>query len=115
MSKPPVRQDALATAPQPISAEVQAQIAVRGKRRAEERKKERPKGTFDLPLPILAAVADIAERESCAQSDIVALALAYFVADYRAGKVNLAGQRQRARSLRYEWKLTLPAEFGENA
>lgn len=111
MSKPPlIRQDPLAGAPAPISAEVQAQIEARQRRRAEERKKRRPKGTYDLPLTLLEAVEEVAAAESIARSDVVALALSRFIADYRAGKIELEPLKVRARSLRHEWKIVLPGE-----
>lgn len=111
MSKLPVRQDPLAGAPSPIDPEVQAQIAARKRRRSEERKQRRPKGTYDLPLPLIKAVEEVATAESIARSDVVALALVRFLADYRAGALNLAELKRRARSLRYDWKIILPPEF----
>lgn len=111
MSKPPVRQDPLAGAPAPIAAEVQAQIDARKRRRGEERKQRRPKGTYDLPLPLIEAVEEVATAESIARSDVVALALARFLADYRAGALDLADLKRPARSLRYDWKIALPTEF----
>ena len=111
MSKPPVRQDPLAGAPAPIAAEVQAQIDARKHRRGEERKQRRPKGTYDLPLALIEAVDQVATAESIARSDVVALALARFIADYRAGALDLAALKRPARSLRYDWKVLLPPEF----
>lgn len=112
MSKaPPVRQDPLAGAPAPIGAEVQAQIAARTRRRGEEHRQRRPKGTYDLPLPLLEAVDQVAAAESIARSDVVGLALARFLADYRAGAIDLAELKRPARSLRYDYKIILPTEF----
>ncbi len=112
MSKaPPVRQDPLAGAPAPIAAEVQAQIDARKQRRGEERKQRRPKGTYDLPLALLEAVEKLAAAESIARSDVVALALARLLTDYRAGAIDLANLKRPARSLRYDWKVILPPEF----
>jgi hypothetical protein len=112
MSKaPPVRQDPLAGAPAPIAAEVQAQIDARKHRRGEERRQRRPKATYDLSLPIQEAIEEISAAESIARSDVVALAMVRLVADYRAGALDLSAQKERARSLRYDWKLILPPEF----
>ena len=112
MSKPPpVRQDPLQGAPAPIAAEVQAQITARQKRRGEEHQHQRPKATYDLPLTILAAIEQVVRAESIARSDVVALALVRFLADYQAGKVDLTALKRPARSLRYAWKIKLPAEF----
>ncbi len=111
MSKPPVRQDPLAGAPAPIAAEVQAQIEARTKRRTEERKHQRPKATYDLPLPLQAGIEAIVAAESIARSDVVALAVARLLTDYHAGRLDLDGMKQPARSLRYAWKIKLPPEF----
>jgi hypothetical protein len=112
MSKPPpVRQDPLAGAPAPIAAEVQAQIDARQHRRSEEHKRRRPKATYDLSLPIQEGIEEIVAAESISRSDVVALALVRFLADYRAGRMDLGPQKVRARSLRYEWKIQLPPEF----
>lgn len=111
MSKPPVRQDPLAGAPAPIAAEVQAQIDARKHRRGEERKQRRPKGTYDLPLALIDAVDQVATAESIARSDVVALALARLLTDYRAGAIDLADLKRPARSLRYDYKIILPTEF----
>lgn len=111
MSKPPVRQDPLEGAPAPIAPEVQAQIDARQRRRAEERKKQRPKATYDLPLPILDGIEEIVAAESISRSDVVALALVRLLADYRAGRVDLESLKTPARSLRYRNKVQLPREF----
>lgn len=112
MSKaPPVRQDPLAGAPTPIAAEVQAQIDARTRRRAEERKRQRPKATYDLSPALQEGIEEVVAAESISRSDVVALALVRFLADYRAGRVNLTAQKVRARSLRYEWKIQLPPDF----
>jgi len=108
MSKPPIRQDVLQPMP-----EVRAQIEARQKRRTQERRKARPKGTYDLPARLMAAVDEIGDRESIAKSDVVALALTHFVEAYRAGQVDLEPLKERARSLRVEWKLKLPADWAE--
>ena len=111
MSKPPVRQDPLQGAPAPIAAEVQAQIDARHKRRGEERKHQRPKATYDLPLPILEGIEKVVSAESIARSDVVALALVRFLTDYQAGKIEMTDMKRSARSLRYTWKIQLPPEF----
>lgn len=112
MSKPPpVRQDPLQGAPAPIATEVQAQIDARMHRRSEERKRQRPKATYDLPLPILAGIEEIVEAESISRSDVVALALVRLIADYRAQRIDLEALKAPARSLRYKSKVQLPREF----
>lgn len=112
MSKPPpIRQDPTLGAPAPIAAEVQAQIDARQQRRREEHRRQRPKATYDLPLAIQAGIEQVVERESIARSDVVALALVRFLADYRAGEIEMSEHKVPARSLRYRYKVELPPEF----
>jgi len=113
MSKPPVKErqeDFAAGTSAPTAEEIQAQTEARKKREAEERKRQRPKATYDLPLKMIAAVEAIANTESVARSDIVELALREFIQRYRAGAVDLRPYKTRAKSLRVLWKLELPEE-----
>lgn len=111
MSKPPpIRQDPTLGAPAPIAAEVQAQIDARTRRRGEERRRQRPKATYDLPAAILDGIEEVVSAESIARSDVVALALVRFLSDYRAG-LDITAMKKPARSLRYTYKVALPTEF----
>ena len=110
MPRPPIRQDAFGSSvPSNILPEVAAQLDARQKRRAAERKRARPKATYDLPARVLAAVDEVADQESVAKSDIVALAIVRFVQAYREGGVEL--DKVQARSLRYSWKVQLPEDW----
>jgi len=112
MSKPPVRQEAIqAGVEKTIMPEVEAQTEARAKREAEERRRQRPKATYDLPLWLTEAVTAIASTESVARSDIAELALREFVHRYKAGGVNLEPYKQPAKSLRVIYKLALPDEL----
>jgi len=96
---------------QDIDAELEAQLQVRERRKARARKAKRPKATYDLTVALIEAVQDVAKREDVAQSDIVAWALADFLDRYRAGQINLSGQKKDARSLRVAHKLEIPAKW----
>lgn len=118
-SKPPVkRRDPMApesTGVGDVSAEIRAQLATHEERKAEAKRKaereKRPRMTYDLPAKVIQAIKEIADQEDVAQSDLVALALIDLVDDYRAGRVTLAGLKDKARSLRFGYHLTLPAEW----
>ena len=90
MPKPPIRQNALrSSTTADIIPEVEAQLQARKKRRTAERKKARPKATYDLPPKLLDAIDDISNEESIAKSDIVTLAIIRFLDDYKEGVVEI--------------------------
>ena len=118
-NKPPVkRRDPMApesTGVGDVSEAIKAQLATHEERKAEARRKaareRRPRMTYDLPGKVIEAVKAIGEQEDVAQSDLVALALVDFIEDYRAGRVKLEGLKDKARSLRFGYHLTLPSEW----
>lgn len=87
--------------------ELQAQLQAH-KRRTSKR---RPRASYDLPAAMITAVQDVAGREQVAQSDIVAYALAEWLARYQAGQVDLTDSKHTSRSPRYPWTLDLPGEW----
>jgi hypothetical protein len=118
--KPPVkRKDPFADtgAGDPLP-EVAAQLEARQRRRQDlarqdqktarqAARRRRPNLTADVPLSLLEAFDDLAERESVCKSDLVVLALARLFADLDAGDLDLQGLKLQARSLRYDYKLDI--------
>ena len=67
----------------------------------------RSKATWDIPRQILDALAAIATAESVSKSNLVAEFLARAVNAYHKGKIELSGQKQPGRSLRWDWELVI--------
>jgi hypothetical protein len=111
--KPPIRrQDPLKSAGvDSIEPELEAQLGARERRRAQMRKAQRPKATYDLPTKLIERVKEVAEKEDVAQSDIVAWALGEFLERHAAGEVDLVAHKEYTRSLRVMYKLQLPAKW----
>lgn len=103
------RSNPLAMAPAAIDSELRAQLDARAERRRAANKARRPKATYDLPPAVQDRVDAMAEAESVSRSDIVALAILRLAADYREGQVDLGALKRPARSLKFAWKLELPA------
>lgn len=110
MSTVPTRQDPLGLGPAPIADELRAQLDARADRRRAANRAKRPKATYDLSEAVQARVNRIAARESIAACDVVALAIVRFAAAYEAGAVDLAPLKRAARSLKFAYRLELPAE-----
>lgn len=109
---PPVRRDPFASSgTEDLDPELQAQLTVRERRKAAQRKAERPKATYDLPLALLDAVESAAAEEDISKSDIVAWALVEFLERRARGEVDLEPHKRPARSLRVECKLELPEKW----
>lgn len=115
MPKPPVkRRDPFSpevSGVRPAEDELKAQLEIRERRQAKNRRAKRPKQTYDLPLSLIEAVQAIADEEGVSQSDIAAWALADFVEQYRANQIDLREHMMPAKSLRFTWKLVLPAKW----
>lgn len=94
--------------PADIDDELRAQVEHRERRRREEKRKERPRQTYDLPQELIDAITAISEQESVSRSDLATWALAEFVIKYRAGDIDLEPHREFSKSLRYNWTLELP-------
>ena len=110
MAKPkPERLDPLAMS----GAGDAAQRELRAQLQAHKRRttKKRPRASYDLPAAMIAAVQDVAGREGVAQSDVVAYALADWLARYEAGEIDLAEHKSPSRSPRYELSLDLPGDW----
>ncbi len=88
--------------------EVRAQLVARSQARRKARRGKRPRMTYDLPARMIEMVKAVADKEQCAQSDLVALALADWLADYEAGQVDLEPLKVNAKSLRFVYHLELP-------
>lgn len=69
--------------------------------------KARSKATFDLPAELIAAIAAIAAAEGVSKSDLVAEFLTRAANAHQKGAIDLTGQKQPARSVRWDWKLLL--------
>jgi hypothetical protein len=72
----------------------------------------RAKATYDLSLDRQALVREMAEAENVAQSDIIEAAIVLLHNARQAGLVDLHDLKRPARSLKADWKLEIPDEFG---
>ena len=79
----------------------QAKITARREQRA----------TYDLPPSLRQIIKNLAEEEKLPASQLVTLALANFVQDYRSGKIDIGPYKQPSRSPRYDWNLIFPANL----
>jgi ribosome-binding protein aMBF1 (putative translation factor) len=77
------------------------------KRRKAKADARRSKATYDLPPELIAAIGEIAEAEGLSRSDVAAELLIRAINYYRAGNLVLDNEKQSARSLRWDWKITL--------
>jgi hypothetical protein len=92
-------------------ARAAAEAAERRKRERSAKRSEKRKGrrgSFDLPGEIVKALQFVSAAEDVPQSGLVALALADWLEDYRAGLVNLEPLKRPTRSLRTLYTLELP-------
>lgn len=67
--------------------------------------------TYDLPPLLRQRIEELAKKERIPASQVVALALARFLQDLAAGRVEISPYKQPSRSPRYDWNLVLPDEL----
>ncbi len=66
------------------------------------------RATYDLPPVLREDLRDLGEGLGIPASQLAALALARFLAEYREGSINLDEYKQPSRSPRYDWNLVFP-------
>jgi hypothetical protein len=71
----------------------------------------RSKATYNVTRPRQDLVREMAGAEDVSQSDIVEAAIVAFYNAWAGGKVDLAGLKKPARSLKATWKIAVPDEF----
>lgn len=98
-----------------IDPELGEQLKDHRQRKAEAERRARriarPKATFDLSTAMIERVKEVAKTEDVSQSDIAALALARFFAEYERGAVDLESMKMPARSLKFAFRLDLPGNW----
>ena len=75
--------------------------------KARAKAASRPRITLDIPEPLQARLADLAESYSCPISQVAARLIQSGLADLDAGHVRLDDNRKPSRSPRYLWTLEL--------
>jgi len=89
--------------------QVQAKAEARkAKDRARNAKRKGKRASFDLPEELIKALQYVGRLEDVVQSDLVALALADWLEDYKAGRVKLDPMKRPARSLHVTYGLDIP-------
>jgi hypothetical protein len=89
------------------------------RREREKKTRERAKiqarrdqrATYDLPPAVRARIMELSEELRLPASQLVTLALARFLKEYEAGKIDLAPYKQSSASPRYDWNLVLPEDL----
>ena len=89
------------------------------RRQREKKARERAKiearrdqrATYDLPPQVRAKIKDLAEELRLPASQLVALALARFLKEYEAERIDLAPMKHPSNSPRYDWNLVLPEDL----
>jgi hypothetical protein len=68
---------------------------------------------YDIPPELRQYIKELAEKERIPASQIAALALLRFAADWQKGSVDLSQYKSPSRSPKFDWNLALdPSEFG---
>lgn len=67
--------------------------------------------TFDLPPSLRSEIMAFAKELEIPASRIAGLAIALFIREYRAGRIDLAEYKIPARSPNYTWLLEIPEEL----
>jgi hypothetical protein len=95
-------------------ADLQMPRRERMKKKREQAKitaRREQRATYDLPPSLRQIIKELAEEECLPASQIVTLALATFINDFRAGKIDLGQYKQPSRSPRYDWNLIFPVSL----
>lgn len=82
-----------------------------GKERAKIQSRRDQRATYDLPPVLREDIRDLAEELRIPASQLVTLALARFMNEYRSGSIDLGKYKQPSRSPRYDWNLIFPEEL----
>jgi hypothetical protein len=86
----------------------------RMKKKREQEKisaRREQRATYDLPPSLRQITKELAEEERLPASQLVTLALATFINEYRAGNIDLGQYKQPSRSPRYDWNLIFPVSL----
>jgi hypothetical protein len=95
-------------------ADLQMPRRERMKKKREQAKitaRREQRATYDLPPSLRQIIKELAEEECLPASQIVTLALATFINEFRAGKIDLGQYKQPSRSPRYDWNLIFPVSL----
>lgn len=82
-----------------------------GRERAKIQSRREQRATYDLPPTLREEIMSLSEELRIPASQLVTLALARFLIDYRSGSIDLAKYKQPSRSPRYDWNLIFPDEL----
>ena len=82
-----------------------------GRERAKIQSRREQRATYDLPPELREEIRLLAEELRIPASQLVTLALARFLGDYRADAIDLGKYKQPSRSPRYDWNLIFPDEM----
>ena len=82
-----------------------------GRERAKIQARREQRATYDLPPTLREEIREISEDLRIPASQLVTLALARFLKEYREGSVDLGKYKQPSRSPRYDWNLIFPDEL----
>lgn len=78
------------------------------KERNKIKARREQRATYDLPPQIRASVMQLSDSLRIPASQLATLALARFLNEYEAGKIDLGEYKQPSRSPRYDWNLVFP-------
>lgn len=82
-----------------------------GRERAKIQSRRDQRATYDLPPLLREDIRELAEELRIPASQLVTLALARFMNEYRNDSVDLGKYKQPSRSPRYDWNLIFPDEL----
>ncbi len=82
-----------------------------GRERAKIQSRREQRATYDLPPDLREEIRVLSEDLRIPASQLVTLALARFMSDYRANEIDLGKYKQPSRSPRYDWNLIFPDEM----
>ncbi len=79
--------------------------------RAKIQSRRDQRATYDLPPFLREDIRVLSEELRIPASQLVTLALARFMNDYRGGSIDLSRFKQPSRSPRYDWNLIFPDDL----
>ena len=82
-----------------------------GRERAKIQSRREQRATYDLPPDLRESIRELSEELRIPASQLVTLALARFMNEYRANAIDLGKYKQPSRSPRYDWNLIFPEEM----
>lgn len=83
----------------------------KARERAKIQARREARATYDLPPHLRERIKQLADDQRVPASQLVTLALARFLNDLEAGRVNLSEFKTPSRSPRYDWNLEFPPDL----